>query len=322
MNPRSPGARWLRTLGLDANPLGAAVLATLIATLVLSALVAWPMLRARSDAPVEPVAARDSAMAMEAFDDGLSRQVAQIDGRSLFAIPPKPNEVPQGPAPKIYGGPQLIAFVNGSAWFADGQKISAEAPKGTSLELVRADPPWSIRVKWQGGEFDVELFKKVPLASLNDTTKANTNLWTTTSPTPGRNGGRGNGPRAADGGAAPPAGQTFTIPPEIASRRNESGPSMPGPGAIPPSGGAMPPPAPPAPPMPGPSGEPQRTGGPSQGGGSDTPSPNGAPGGAPSPAPNPAPAEPAPGGEPVPAQGEPHPSPNGPSNPPPEPSEP
>lgn len=179
MNTRSSLARWLNATGLDTNPLGAFVLAAILVTLVLAAVILWPVLRTTHAVSDAPVVERNPVNAADAFDSAIDKQVAMIDGRSLFAIPHKPDEVPTGPAPRIYAGPQLIAFVNGAAWFADGQKISDETPKAKTLELVRADPPWSIRVKWQGGEYDVELFKKVPVSSLNDTSKSSpTNMWT------------------------------------------------------------------------------------------------------------------------------------------------
>lgn len=212
MNTRSSLARWLNATGLDVSPLGAFVLAALLVTLALAAFILWPVLRTRHAVSETPVVERNPVNAADAFDSALEKQVAMIEGRSLFAIPHKPDEVPTGPAPKNYTGPQLIAFVNGAAWFADGQKISDAAPKAKTLELVRADPPWSIRVKWQGGEYDVELFKRVPVSSLNDSSKSpSANMWTPI------NAG-GTGARATDSRPA----ATFQVPPGIEEMRPRS----------------------------------------------------------------------------------------------------
>lgn len=107
---------------------------------------------------------------IEAFRAGLDGHVAQINGRSLFITPgpPRPSRVDPprvdtGPRPPVtptrYGGPSIIAMINGAVWFSDGQRL-ATGESGRGVEVVSIDPPWGAKVRWQGAEFDVSLFAR------------------------------------------------------------------------------------------------------------------------------------------------------------------
>jgi hypothetical protein len=98
--------------------------------------------------------------------------VRHVDGRSLFFVPsPPPPPRPPDPSPVIerdpgpppppsrYGGPSIIAMMNDTVWFEDGNRLRAGESNGT-VRLVRMDPPWGARVEWRGVEFDVGLFER------------------------------------------------------------------------------------------------------------------------------------------------------------------
>lgn len=95
--------------------------------------------------------------------------LAQFDGRSLMRTPAppsteanKPAEDPDKPPPPptIYGGPPIIAMVNGDVWFADGTVLSAGDDAKDDLKIVKTNPPWDATVTWKGVEFKVELFAR------------------------------------------------------------------------------------------------------------------------------------------------------------------
>ena len=156
------------------DPLGAAAVLLLVGTVAASWFLVRPLL-GHKPAGGSPQAARprDPEGAKVKFESSLDRHLAMIEGRSLFAIPPEPALVKdEGPKATVYAGPLLIAYINGAAYFSDGQKVSPSQPKARTLELIRASPPWNVRVKWEGGEFDVDLFKRVPIGTLNEPLKA------------------------------------------------------------------------------------------------------------------------------------------------------
>ena len=94
--------------------------------------------------------------------------VTQIDGRSLFIVPAPPStevaeETPEETiptAPTRYGGPGVIAAINGAVWFSDGtRRVVGEAEKD-GLAVVSVNAPWDIGVRWRGVEFTVPVFER------------------------------------------------------------------------------------------------------------------------------------------------------------------
>lgn len=157
------------------SPLGVGVVVALLATGGYALYQFRPLFRAPDAAVVDASKRRDAEKAVRSFTDATSRHVAQIDGRSLFYLPTPPELTEDsGPKPTVYGGPTLYAYVNSTAYFTDGQKLSPSAPEDRTLKLVKANPPWSVRVLWEGGEFDVELFKRTDLSALHDAAKSST----------------------------------------------------------------------------------------------------------------------------------------------------
>lgn len=110
-----------------------------------------------------PEPATDVLAGAEAFERTIAAGIRQVDGRSLFVVPPEPPPeaaVRSEPAATRYGGPALVAMINGVAWFADGRRLAAaEEPPEGDLSVLALEPPWRARVRWRGGEFDVTLFE-------------------------------------------------------------------------------------------------------------------------------------------------------------------
>lgn len=114
---------------------------------------------------------------LEASSDAtveLSPLVEQIDGRSPFFVPdapvppPKPvvvqKEEPARPPPVIpppsrYGGPAIVAMIDGKVWFDNGSRLEVGEEDG-GVAVRRIDAPWSATVRWKDVEFDVPLFER------------------------------------------------------------------------------------------------------------------------------------------------------------------
>ncbi|MFA6045456.1 MAG: hypothetical protein WC718_10765 [Phycisphaerales bacterium] len=96
--------------------------------------------------------------------------LAQFDGRSLMRTPAppatadatKPTEDPDKPPPPptSYGGPPIIAMINGDVWFANGTILNSSDDAKDDLKVVKTNPPWDATVTWKGVEFKVELFAR------------------------------------------------------------------------------------------------------------------------------------------------------------------
>ncbi|MEQ9094837.1 MAG: hypothetical protein RIE32_01085 [Phycisphaerales bacterium] len=106
--------------------------------------------------------------------DVTARYRAQLDGRSPFFVPgapppplpppppppppaPPPPPPSPPPAPSTYGGPKVVAFVNGQVLFDDKTILAVGEGNDDNLRVLEASAPWSIRVMWRGIEFDVPL---------------------------------------------------------------------------------------------------------------------------------------------------------------------
>lgn len=157
--------------GLPLPGIGIVALAAIPITIGLAAILAWPLkslYASRSQVSAPPAA---PARTEEKFREAIGAQLEQINGRSLFAIPPEPTkEVAKGPTPSVYGGPQVIAMINNAVWFADGSRIEAGTKGERGLRVLRINPPWSATIEWQGGEFNVDLFKRTDLTALRENT--------------------------------------------------------------------------------------------------------------------------------------------------------
>lgn len=125
-------------------------------------------------APTAIVDAADLKQRREKYEATLAGWTKQIDGRTLFFRPAKPPPPPEPPAPEpekkdpppppppaTYGGPAVVGIVNGEVWFNDASKRKVGAPEEGGLEVLGvSEVPWSVKVKWNGVEFDVPVFSR------------------------------------------------------------------------------------------------------------------------------------------------------------------
>ena len=157
---RTPGARGYIALALVAIGLYFSV----------SFLI--PAVRASLESDeVAQAEAFDVAQQRAQHDEEMETWVAVVQGRSPFFIPPAPiieepvveveddDEEPVERAPTRYGGPDIVAAMNGRIWL-DNNNIIPLGEEGSGVTLVSLDNvPWSVRVEWRGAEFDVDIFE-------------------------------------------------------------------------------------------------------------------------------------------------------------------
>ncbi|MFN7375209.1 MAG: hypothetical protein ACK54T_07750 [bacterium] len=181
----STGARTTtRTL------LGLLAVAVIFFTLISLIWMSWsataPMRQPRAT-PVEPLSDKDIAAKRSAFTEQLASAGRTLEHRSPFA-PPRPVEPPKPKVPAKYAGPALVGVAGGQVFFADGARIAVGQTKG-AVEVVSLDAPWSVRLRWSGGEYDVPLLERRPV-NFNQTPAPRDTLFklnpapTTPEPTP------------------------------------------------------------------------------------------------------------------------------------------
>lgn len=107
-------------------------------------------------------------------DKAMDGYVKQIDGRSLFVIPPPFPQVvqartpepiverpkPKDPGPTSYGGPAISAIINDTVWFSDGKKLAVGDPAKDDVAVSAIDAPWSATLAWKGKDFEVAFFER------------------------------------------------------------------------------------------------------------------------------------------------------------------
>ena len=162
-------AAWARLNAWGMVALGAAALA-----LIMLIGSGWPLVRDMFQRRVGDVAALEAEQEKQAglYASAMEERVKQIDGRSMFFIPPAPAEVAQkekeeepkddGPPPKPtrYAGPDVIAVVNGTVWFGNDRRIAVGQEKDGVRVVGIANSPWSVKLEWRGVEFDVQVFER------------------------------------------------------------------------------------------------------------------------------------------------------------------
>ena len=117
---------------------------------------------------------REETERVERFSTLMDRRLARIDGRTIFFVPPAPDEEAvevaeepeeepeRGPPPRPtrYGGPDVIAAINGAVWF-EGDRVVRVGQEGGGVRVLSVeDAPWTVRLAWRGVEFDVEIFER------------------------------------------------------------------------------------------------------------------------------------------------------------------
>jgi hypothetical protein len=125
----------------------------------------------------DPVQARVAGHLKGHKDDHL-KYVQRFNGRSLFnkPLPPRTTQVATAPRaiektepvkvetgpPPSYGGPAVMFVLGNEVWFRNGLTLSV-GEEGQGVKVIAADPPWKVTLGHSGGQYDIELFKKIDL---------------------------------------------------------------------------------------------------------------------------------------------------------------
>ncbi len=120
------------------------------------------------------------AKLMDEHDTEMSTYQARFNGRSLFFTPPAPRRrplpvtpqrdedpppPPPPPPPTVYTGPSVVAIVGEEVWFRaprageSGLRIRV-GDQGEGITVLAANAPWSVRLGYERGEYDIELFAR------------------------------------------------------------------------------------------------------------------------------------------------------------------
>lgn len=110
-----------------------------------------------------------------AHDRDLATYRERFEGRSLFFRPPAPvvrpapkqtsekehDAPPSSPLiPTNYGGPVVIAVVGDQVWFKGKDNLKLRVgEEGSGVKVLASNPPWTVKLAYAGGEYDVPIFK-------------------------------------------------------------------------------------------------------------------------------------------------------------------
>jgi hypothetical protein len=126
----------------------------------------------------EAVVNTEFARLMDLHEESQATYEARFNGRSVFFTPlqprrtappppptrePVPIEMPTVETPSIpasYTGPSIRALLGETVWFHGGLRL-AVGEKADGVEVLSVDAPWSARVAYSGGEYDVSLFENL-----------------------------------------------------------------------------------------------------------------------------------------------------------------
>ena len=111
---------------------------------------------------------------LAAHDRDLATYRERFEGRSLFFRPPaparpapkrtsekKPDATPlPPPIPTTYGGPVVIAVIGDQVWFKSKDNLKLRVgEEGAGVKVLASNPPWTVKLAYAGGEYDVPVFK-------------------------------------------------------------------------------------------------------------------------------------------------------------------
>ncbi len=112
---------------------------------------------------------------LAAHDRDLATYRERFEGRSLFFRPPAPavkpapkprsENKPEAPAPPppipmTYGGPAVIAVIGDQVWFKSKDNLRLRVgEEGSGVKVLASNPPWTVKLAYAGGEYDVPVFK-------------------------------------------------------------------------------------------------------------------------------------------------------------------
>lgn len=140
--------------------------------------------------PGNPEIATMLSSLMSEHEEMMTTYQARINGRSVFFTPPptpkpRPKQIqrPADPRPEIaaakptsteerisdtYTGPSIMGIFGEEVWFVGSGfqkeilRISVGEEKD-GLKILAADPPWSVTVQYNRGEYEVSLFEIIDL---------------------------------------------------------------------------------------------------------------------------------------------------------------
>ena len=112
---------------------------------------------------------------LAAHDRDLATYRERFEGRSLFFRPPAPAvkpapkprsenkpeaPPPPPPIPMSYGGPVVIAVIGDQVWFKSKDNLRLRVgEEGAGVKVLATNPPWTVKLAYAGGEYDVPVFK-------------------------------------------------------------------------------------------------------------------------------------------------------------------
>lgn len=112
---------------------------------------------------------------LAAHDRDLATYRERFEGRSLFFRPPAPAvkpapkprsenkpeaPLPPPPIPMSYGGPVVIAVIGDQVWFKSKDNLRlGVGEEGAGVKVLASNPPWTVKLGYAGGEYDVPVFK-------------------------------------------------------------------------------------------------------------------------------------------------------------------
>ncbi len=169
-------SRWSINIPLSAS-VAAIVFAVVVMSVQLSSLVSAMMTPRLQDDPTR--ARLDDYLVEHGISLGAYRD--RVEGRSLF-FKPKPYPKPVKPAPKLvdrgpveplpppepagpptrYMGPPILFVLGNEVWFDNGMHVSVGEESG-GVTVIASNAPWSVTLGHDGGEYDIDLFKRSTL---------------------------------------------------------------------------------------------------------------------------------------------------------------
>ena len=112
---------------------------------------------------------------LAAHDRDLATYRERFEGRSLFFRPPAPAvkpapkprsenkpeaPLPPPPIPMSYVGPVVIAVIGDQVWFKSKDNLRLQVgEEGAGVKVLASNPPWTVKLGYAGGEYDVPVFK-------------------------------------------------------------------------------------------------------------------------------------------------------------------
>ena len=69
--------------------------------------------------------------------------------------PPPPQSIPTN-----YSGPVVIAVIGDQVWFKSKDNLKLRVgEEGAGVKVLASNPPWTVKLAYAGGEYDVPVFK-------------------------------------------------------------------------------------------------------------------------------------------------------------------